>query len=250
MELIFYGLIGSLFSLAGGVALLWKREWVKRIMTSLLAFAAAAFLGVSFLDLLPEAVEAVTEPHYVFIAFLVGLTFFFALERFLMKNFGKHDHIHGETEDEHTETLPALVIAGDSLHNFLDGIAIALAYVADPALGLTAALAIAAHEIPHEIGDFSILLDRGWSNAKVLWVNVLSGLTTFIGIGLGYYAATSIEGLLPYMLAAVAGVFTYIGLSDLIPEIHHRAGHKHFYRVLIPFVLGLALIGYLISKTH
>ncbi|MES2471113.1 MAG: ZIP family metal transporter [Patescibacteria group bacterium] len=252
MELILYGLIGSVLSLIGGVVVLWQRERVKKVMTPLLAFAAAAFLGVSFLDLLPEAVEVVAEPHYVFIAFLVGVTIFFALERALMKYFYKHphDHSHETGDDEHTEYLPALVILGDSLHNFLDGIAIAIAFVANPALGLTTALAVTAHEIPHEIGDFAILLDRGWSSKKVFLANLLSSLTTFIGIGIGYVTVVAVEGWLPYLLAGVAGIFSYIALSDLIPEVHHRAGHHQLFKVLVPFVVGLVLIGYLITTTH
>jgi zinc and cadmium transporter len=247
ISLIFYGLIGSVLTLVGGVIVLWTSEQVKKIMTSLLAFAAAAFLGVSFLDLLPEAVEAVAEPHYVFISFLVGVAFFFALERSLMKYF--HTDSHGEHAD-HTESLPALIILGDSLHNFLDGIAIAISYVADPSLGLTTALAVAAHEVPQEIGDFAILLDRGWSKSKVFLVNLFSASAALLGILVGYTAVKSFESWLPYLLAAVAGVFTYIALSDLVPEIHHRAGHKHLYRVLLPFVVGLIMIGYVITLTH
>jgi zinc and cadmium transporter len=250
MDLILYGIIGSLLGVGGGALVLVWRQQVKKLMTSLLAFAAAAFLGVSFLDLLPEAVEAVEEPHFIFISFLVGLTLFFILERALMKYLRTHEHSHGEHEDEHTESLPALVLVGDALHNFIDGIAIAIAYVANPALGLTTALAIAAHEIPQEIGDFSILLDRGWSNKKVILANLYCGLTTFLGIGIGYYAVSSVEEYLPYFLAGVAGIFTYIGLSDLVPEIHHRAGHRNLYRVIIPFVLGLVLVGYLAIKLH
>jgi zinc and cadmium transporter len=248
MELFFYGLIGSLFALVGGLVVLWRSEQVKKVMTSLLAFAAATLLGVSFLDLLPEAVEAVEEPHLVFIAFLVGVSVFFALERSLMKYLHKpHEHLE---HDDHTESLPALIILGDLLHNFLDGIAIAIAFIADPALGFTTALAVAAHEVPQEIGDFAILLDRGWSRIRVLAVNAGVALSTLLGVLLGYTAATKFEGWLPYLLAGVAGMFTYLALSDLVPEIHHRARHKHLYRVLIPFVVGLILIGYIITLTH
>jgi zinc and cadmium transporter len=249
MQLIFFGLIGSVFALAGGLLVLWKAEFVKKIMTSLLAFAAAAFLSVSFLDLLPEAVEAVDEPHYIFIAFLIGVAFFFTLERTLMKHFHHHSDEHLE-HDPHTESLPALIIFGDSAHNFLDGIAIALAYLANPALGLTTALAVAAHEVPQEIGDFAILLDRGWSKTKVILANLFSSLATFLGIWLGYTAGGLLEGWLPYLLAGVAGIFSYIALSDLIPEIHHRAAHRHLYRVLLPFLSGLVLIGFAITLTH
>src|SRR3989338_7750872 len=144
MELILYSLLGSIIALVGGLLVLWRAEEVKKIMTSLLAFAAAAFLGVSFLDLLPEAIEAVGESHTIFIAFLGGVAVLFTLERTLMRYFLKHSPEHAE-HDDHTESLPALVILGDSLHNFLDGIAIAIAYVANPALGLSTALAVAAH---------------------------------------------------------------------------------------------------------
>jgi zinc and cadmium transporter len=251
MQLFLYGLIGSVFALVGGLIVIWRSQDVKKIMTSLLAFAAAAFLGVSFLDLLPEAVEALAEPHYAFIAFLIGLTAFFTLERSLMRYLHKHPHEHGHgEEDDHTESLPALIILGDSLHNFLDGIAIAVAYVADPALGLTTALAVAAHEVPQEIGDFAILLDRGWSRLKVFWVNIVSASSALLGVWIGYSTVKSFESWMPYLLAGVAGIFSYIALSDLIPEIHHRARHKYLYRVLIPFLVGLILIWYLISLTH
>lgn len=249
MDLILYGLIGSVFSLVGGFVVLWRSEQVKKIMSSLLAFAAAAFLGVSFLDLLPDAVEAVSEPHFIFIAFLAGLSVFFTLERVLMKYLPHHAH-DGDKHDDHTESLPALIIIGDVAHNFLDGLAIAIAYIANPALGLTTALAVAAHEVPQEIGDFAVLLDRGWSKKKIIWANICSSLAAFIGILVGYTAAQAFTVWLPYLLAGVAGIFTYIALSDLIPEVHHRAGHRHIYRVLLPFIFGLFLVGFILAQTH
>lgn len=244
--LLFYGLVAGLFSLVGGLALVWRADLAKKIMIPLLAFAAGSFLGVSFLDLLPEAVEAVTEPHWVFAAVLLGFFLFFALERFLIRKF----HVHGTEHSEHTEAIAWLVVIGDSFHNLLDGIVIALVYLANPALGLPTALAIAAHELPQEIGDFSILLDRGWSKARVIWVNVASSLLSLVGIGIGYYAGTWLEGYLPYLLAAVAGIFIYIATCDLIPEVQDRAGHKYSYRILGSLLLGLLLTGYLAMLAH
>ena len=246
--LIFYGLIASVFSLVGGLIVLWRSDFIKKITTWLLVFAAGAFLGVGFLDLLPEAIEAVDEPHYIFIATLVGFFLFFGLERLLMRYFPHHEGGHGH--QEHTESLPVLIVIGDTLHNFLDGIVIALAYVANPALGLATTLAVAAHEIPQEIGDFAILLDQGWSKMKIFLVNIVSSLTTLLGVGAGYFAATLFEPGLPYLLGATAGIFIYIAASDLIPEVHHRAGHKHAYRILIVFLASLLLVGYLIFATH
>lgn len=248
-QLILYGLIGGLFSLIGGLVLIWREDLAQRIITPLLAFAAGAFLGASFLDILPEALEMTTEPHPILIATLVGFTLFFFLERIMMRFF-IHPHADHHTHAEHTESLPPLLILGDALHNFLDGIVIALAYVANPALGLTTTLAVAAHEIPQEIGDFSVLLSQGWPKAKIIWVNILQSLLTIPGIFLGYYTSTALEAYLPYLLAITAGIFLYLGASDLIPELHHRAGHKHLYRIILPFLLSMVLIGYLTALAH
>ena len=246
LTLIFFSLVGGLFSLIGGLLLLWRVAWAQKITPSLLAFAAGAFLAVSFLDILPEAIELVVEPHFVLLAALVGFVLFFILERAVMRGHPGHDHTHSE----HTESLPLLVILGDGLHNFLDGIVIALAYLANPALGLITTLGVAAHEIPQEIGDFAVLLSQGWSRRRVIIVNILQSLLTIPGVLLGYYAGRALTPWLPYFLAGAAGVFLYIAASDLIPEIHHRTGHRHFFRVVAPLLFGVALVGYLIAATH
>lgn len=248
ITLIFYSLIGGLFSLIGGALLLLNKDLTKKLTTPLYAFAAGAFLAVGFLDLLPEVLEQVEEPHPVFYSVVIGFVSFFILERFLMLILG---HKHGEeNHSEHTESLPLLMIIGDAIHNFLDGIVIALAFVADPSLGLAATLAIAAHEIPQEIGDFSILLNLGWSKAKVLWVNILQSLLTIPGVLIGYYLGESIEIKLPYFLAAAAGMFLYIGASDLIPQVHHISGHKEFKRVVFPLIIGVIAVAYLTGIAH
>ena len=251
LHLLLYGLIAGLFSLIGGLIVIWRAETAKKIIIPLITFAAGAFMAVSFLDILPEAVESGKEPHYIFLATLAGFFLFFALERTLMRF--THKHIidsEGVVHSEHSASLPVLVMIGDSAHNFLDGIVIALAYVANPALGLTTALAIAAHEIPQEIGDFSIMLDSGWSKIKTISVNVLSSLLCVIGIFIGYYSGTFLESSLPYLLGAVAGTFIYIAASDLIPEIQDRAKHKHMFSILSAFLAGLLIVGYLVQLTH
>lgn len=242
--LILYTLIGSLFSLVGGLLLLWHAEFAQRITNLLFAFGAGAFIGISFLDLLPEAIGMVEEPHVVLIASLAGFTLFFALERLSMK----HMHFSGEHAHEaHSETLPWMTVIADTLHNFLDGVVIALAYIANPALGLPTALAIAAHEIPQEIGEFAILLDQGWTKSKIIMANVFSALAAFAGIGVAYIALPFFEAYLPILIGAVAGIFIYIAASQLIPEIHHRAGHTHAYRILATFLAGVLVIGYVIT---
>jgi zinc and cadmium transporter len=248
-QLILYSLIGGLFSLVGGFFVLWKYELSKRIITPLLSFGAGAFLGAALLDLLPEVIEEVEDPHPIFIATIFGFVTFFILERLLMVYFYRHKH-NNENHSDHTESLPTLLILGDSLHNILDGIVIALAYVTNPALGLVATLAIAAHEIPQEIGDFSILLHRGWSKKKVILINVLQSLLTIPGVILGFYAGHLLEVQLPYLLATAAGIFIYIAASDIIPEIHHHAGHKQFFQVVAPLILGVVVVGFLTNLAH
>ncbi|MEK7648971.1 MAG: ZIP family metal transporter [Patescibacteria group bacterium] len=250
INLILLGLVGGAFSLIGGLILiLCGSRITTHVMTPLIAFASGAFLGVAFLDLLPEAIESLEDPHGVFVAFLIGISAFFALERFLMK-YIRHHEAHSESHADHTESLPLLIIIGDSLHNFLDGIVIVFAYIANPAIGFTTALAVAAHEVPQEIGDFAILLDRGWSKIKVIAVNFFSSLMTLVGIGVGLLAASWFEYGLPYLLAGVAGIFTYISLSDLVPELHHRAKHHSFFRVVLSFLVGLILVGAIVTNMH
>lgn len=246
-ELIFYSLIGGLFSLIGGILLLIKPELTQKIITPLISFGAGAFLAAAFLDILPEALESVSEPHPILLAMLIGYILFFVLERLIMrltKIKQGHEHL------EHTESLPFLLILGDCLHNFLDGILIAVAYVANPVLGLPTALAIAAHEIPQEIGDFSVLLHLKWSKAKIITVNILQSLLTIPGVILGFYLGKVLQPQLPLFLGLTSGIFLYIAASDLIPELHHQAGHKYFFRVLIPFVSSIALVYLLIFLTH
>lgn len=247
-ELLFYSLVGGLFSLIGGFLVLWKSHLAHRIITTLISFGAGAFLGAVFIDILPEALEQISQPHPVLIATLAGFIAFFILERFLMR-YVKHFHSKDKHSD-HTESLPVLIILGDSLHNFLDGIVIALTYTANPILGLPTALAISAHEIPQEIGDFSILLKLKWDKTKIIAVNILQSLLTIPGVLLGFYMGKLVEPHLPLFLGATAGIFLYISASDLIPELHHQSGHRHFFRIVIPLLSSIILIFLLTQLAH
>ncbi|MDP1722066.1 MAG: ZIP family metal transporter [Candidatus Gottesmanbacteria bacterium] len=246
--LLLYSLIGGLFSLAGGLLLLAIGTKVRQaITTSLLSFAAGAFIATSFTDLIPEAIELSRDAHPVLLSVMIGLIGFFILERLLMRygfRADKHEHA------DHTETLPILLVLGDTIHNFLDGIVIAVAYIANPALGLTTTLAVAAHEIPQEIGDFSVLLNQGWSRKKVLAVNILQSLATIPGAMIGLAAGSALTPHLPSFLGVAGGIFLYLGASDLIPELHHRAGHKHVLRVVLPLLAAIAVVTTLVRLTH
>lgn len=247
-SLLFFSLIGGLFSLIGGVLLLLYPRLTQRIMTPLISFGAGAFLGAVFLDILPEAIEQSPEAHPIFLSTLAGFVLFFVLERLVMKYLKGHHN--GPGHSDHTESLPYLLIAGDSLHNFLDGIVIAIAFAANPALGLPTAMAIAAHEIPQEIGDFSILLSLKWKKATVLGVNVFQSLLTIPGVVVGYFVGQNLVSYLPLLLGGTAGVFLYIAASDLIPELHHRAGHTQITRVVLPLLISIAILAYLVPLTH
>lgn len=246
--LLLYSLISGIFSLAGGLLVLINTSLSKKLMTPLIAFGAGAFLAASFLDMLPEAIEQVEEVHPIFYSLLIGFIAFFILERILMRIHKHTEHAHHHSD--HTESLPWLIIVGDSLHNFLDGIVIAIAYVANPVLGLPTALAIAAHEIPQEIGDFSILLSLKWKKTKIIVVNVIQSLLTIPGVLVGYYMSQAIEQYIPYLLAFTAGIFIYIAASNIIPELHHRAGHKQILSVVIPLILSIIFIAQLTTLVH
>lgn len=227
---------------------MWKPELTKKLITPLISFGTGAFLGAAFLDLLPEAVELSLEPHPVFMAALVGFVIFFLFERLVMRYIkGRHSsHEHSE----HTEPLPYLMILGDSLHNMMDGVVVGIAYAANPVLGLPAALAIAAHEVPQEIGDFSIMLHLGWSRTKVVAINVAQSLAIMPGIFAGLVLGGIVEPQLPMLLGLTAGIFIYIAASDLIPELHHHAGHKQVVRVVLPMVVSILVIWLLVGITH
>lgn len=248
-ELLLYSLLGGFCSLVGGLLLVVRPKLTQRLMTPLIAFSAGAFLGAAFLEVLPEALAATAgEPHAILMATLAGFILFFMLERFIMAYLKTSNHAHSHAD--HTESLPYLVVLGDSIHNFLDGIVIALAFAASPALGLPTALAIAAHELPQEIGDFSILINQGWQKSRVIAVNIFQSLLTIPGIFIGYYLGQAVESQLPLLLGATAGIFIYISASDLIPELHHKAGHTHFYSVVLPMVASIVVLALLTELAH
>jgi len=232
----------------GGLLLLWKPDLTKKLITPLISFGTGAFLGAAFLDLLPEAIEIKGEAHPVFVATLAGFVTFFLFERLVMRYFsGRRE---GHEHSEHMEPLPYLLILGDSLHNFMDGVAIGIAYAANPVLGLPAALAIAAHEVPQEIGDFSVMLHLGWSRVRVVAVNVAQSLAIMPGILLGYGLGGAVEPQVPILLGLTAGMFIYIAASDLVPELHHHAGHKQLWRVVLPMLVSIGAVYGLVAWAH
>lgn len=224
--ILFFTLVGSVFSLIGGVFLLLKEKKVLKYSHFLAAFAAGTLLGTVFFDLLPEAIEegkhvvekGLSGEINIFFWVLFGILGFFLLERFVHW-FHHHQHAY---DDEFVKPTVPLIVLGDSVHNFIDGIAIGATFLVSIPLGIITSLAVAAHEIPQEIGDFGILLHKGMKRKKVLLVNFFSALTAVIGALISFWLGERIEASLPILLAITAGFFIYIAASDLIPEIHHE----------------------------
>ncbi len=231
-------ILTSIPSLAAGLLLIVK-NLNKNFLITLVSFAAGALLATSLLDLLPEAVESAENVDDIFKFTLAGIALFFFIERYLL-----WFHHHHEEEDHVVETpvAPALVIIGDSVHNFIDGLVIAGAFLADPAVGWTTTLAIFLHEVPQEISDFSVLLYSGMSKTKVILYNVTSALAAVIGAVVGYYALSSVESFVPSLLAMAAGMFIYIAGSDLIPEVHKVFHKKAAFIQSLFFVAGIVVI--------
>lgn len=235
--IILFTFLGSIVSLIGGVLLLLKEKFALKISHFLSAFAAGALLGTAFFDLLPEAFEEPGEIN-IFLWTLVGILAFFLIERFI--------HHHHEDSKEKKNIVP-LIVLGDSIHNFVDGVAIAATFLISIPLGVVTSLAVAAHEIPQEIADFGLMLHQGVKRSKILWINLLSASVALLGAMLTFLFQSSIEGMLPVFLAITAGFFIYIAASDLIPEIHSTEDKKKAFWETIALFAGVLVIYFTIS---
>lgn len=225
-------LMGSVVALGGGVVLLYKERWVKKISLYLVSFAAGALLGAAFFDLLPEAIEK-TESG-IFAAVLGGIIALFLFEKIL-----KWHHCHDEECD--AKTISSTVLFGDAIHNFLDGIAIAAAFLVSVPVGIATTIAVFFHEVPQEIGDFGVLLHNGYAKGKIFLYNFFGALATPAGALMGYFLLSYIEPWLGIILAFTAGAFIYISTSDLIPEVRHKEKGNEFGHVFT-IILGIAVV--------
>jgi len=216
-------------SLAGGLlsagaaafALFLRAAWIQ----ALVSYAIGALLGAAFLEVIPHAFEN-GNPQTVATSILVGILGFFLLEKLFLWRHSHDAHVE-EGEAAHAAghdhgRSGALIVVGDTIHNFLDGILIAAAFLQSTQLGIIAALAIVAHEIPQEVGDFVILLHSGYSRAKAFAMNMLSSCATVVGGVLGYYALQVLQGWTPALLGIVAASMIYVAVADLIPGLHRR----------------------------
>lgn len=211
-EVIFYSLIGGVFSLIGGFILIRNKKRAHALATYATPFAAGALLAAAFGDLLSEAAH---EGDRALSYALIGILVFFLLERFL-----RFFHHHHEHDDKKHDPTVSLIIVGDTLHNFIDGVAIAAGFLVDSSTGIIVTLAVATHEIPQEIGDFGLLLKKGMKPARVLLVNLISALSTVLAAVIFFHLGQETDLPIDILLGLVAGFFIYIAVSDIIPTIH------------------------------
>jgi zinc and cadmium transporter len=229
----------SAISFVGATALVIGKERLNKSLLYLVAFSAGALLGDVFLHLLPEMQSTgfgSKEGAYI----LAGIFLFFLFEKYI------HWH-HSHTEhEEGIHAVVYLAIAGDALHNFVDGLVVAGSFLISPVLGFATVLAVIFHEIPHELGNFAILVHGGWTPKKALWYNFLSSFAAFFGALIVLVFAKNLQNAPSILLALGASSFIYIALSDLIPELHKEQDNNKSFFLLSAFIVGIFIMALLL----
>jgi zinc and cadmium transporter len=265
--IIFTAVGGVLSVMAAAVFLLLRDHHRNAVLPHGISFAIGALLAVAFWGLIPEAFAKVRPEQFQSLSatILAGILGFFVLEKLLIWrhcHYGSceahgdegHDNEHAHEHRHHShgnaQSAGALIILGDSIHNFVDGVLIAAAFLTDVQLGIVTSLAVAAHEIPQEVGDFAILLDSGYSRGKALFYNILASLTTVLGGVLAYFSLEDLHDSLPYFLALAASSFIYIAVADLIPSLHKKTDMKTSLQQIALIAAGVLLICLLHDIAH
>lgn len=230
-------IIGSLVSLAGGIALLRFKKHRQAALLLTMPFGAGALLAAAFFDLLPEAFE-LAEPRTMLLYCLAGFIFFFLLER--SASWFHHHHEHDAKAKDSRQRW--LVILGDLMHNAIDGVAIGAAFSVSPATGIVTTLAVAAHEIPKELGTFALLLSKGWRGKVVVLANLCTAAATVVMALVTFALGHDTEGFEALMLALTAGFFIYVAASDIIPDIHEQPKKIGSVQALM-LVAGVVAVG-------
>jgi zinc and cadmium transporter len=242
-HIIFFSLIGGVFSLVGGLLLLSRQSIANKLAKYATPFAAGALLSAVFMDLLKDGLEE-SSADTVLLSALIGVITFFMAERFL--HWFHHHHQH-----EGRDPATSLIIAGDTIHNALDGVAIAAAFLVSVPTGIITTIAVAAHEIPQEIGDFGLLLSKGMSRLRVLLVNILSALATVAAALITFSLGSEDRLPIGVLIGLSAGFLLYIAASDIIPEIHEQAPKEKLFSWQ-PFmlILGAVVVALSINIAH
>ena len=247
-------------TLVAGIGSVWLAAWLSfgvlsRYTQHMLSLAAGALLATAFLHLLPEAFESEAGAHELFLTLLIGLVFFFLLDKAELWHHGHehghvhhhdhkahdHAHSHGHHDEEKIGGQWA-VLAGDSVHCFGDGILIASAFMADMRLGVIAALAVLAHEVPHHMGDLAVLR-QGSSSRQAAIVKVsMAGAITALGGAVGYVLVDALHDWLPYFLVVASSSFVYVALADLIPQLQKRLSARETASQILWLALGMGMV--------
>ena len=251
MSNIFYAFLSVIFisiiSLIGVFALSLKERTLDRILFILLSFSSGSILGTAYFDLLPEAVTFLGEEHLLITVFYItfGFVGFFFIERFL---YWFHGHLHGpEHRSEVDERLSVkkfvyLNLTGDGIHNLIDGMIIGASFLINIQTGLAATIAVFFHELPHEIGDFGVLVYGGFEKKKAIILNFTIALTIVVGGVVGYFISRSVEHAIVFLLPFAAGGFIYIAATDLIPEIKKEINIKKSMATMLVFICGILIM--------
>jgi zinc and cadmium transporter len=241
-------------TLCAGIGSVWLAAALSfgvlaRYTQHMLSLAAGALLATAFMHLLPEAFESGVEPHDLFPVLLVGLVFFFLLDK---AELWHHGHEHGDHHHHHHHPVSGswAVLAGDSVHCFGDGVLIASAFMADLRLGVIAALAVLAHEVPHHMGDLMVLR-AGASNKRMALVKVsLAGAVTTLGGLVGFWLVAQLEDALPYFLVVASASFMYVALADLIPQLQKRLSAAETAAQIAWLLVGVGLVMAVSALAH
>jgi zinc and cadmium transporter len=245
-------LLAGVLSVAAASVILWLPAATReRLQPHLVSFATGALLGAALLALVPHAVMGAgfARVHQIGIALVAGIGLFFMLEKFLLwrhchdDHCDEHGHVHERAaSNARVGATGPLVLVGDALHNALDGVLIAAAFLTDVHLGIVTAVAIMAHEIPQEVGDFAVLLHVGMSRSRALLWNLVASLTAVAGGVLGYFALGAALKWLPYALAVAAASMLYIAVADLIPGLHRRVDARSSIAQVALIAAGIGTI--------
>lgn len=237
--------IAGVASISG--AAIFSFALLSKVVEKMVSLSVGIMLATSLLHALPEAFESGADVKSLFATLLGGLLAFFLLEKVALLRHSHHHegdghhHAHGHDAREAGKS-GWMILLGDGMHNFTDGILIAAAFLADPELGIVTALAIVAHEIPQEIGDFIVLLNAGFSRLRAYVFNLLCSLMAVAGGLLGYYTLDRASGLIPYVLVFASSGFIYIAVSDLMPQMQRRATLKESVPQVLLIGLGVAAV--------
>ncbi|MFZ4550806.1 MAG: ZIP family metal transporter [Aquabacterium sp.] len=253
LSIVLATFIGGLVSVLLAAAL--SAPLLGLIVRHLVSLSTGVLLGTALLHVLPEAFDSGKAPHGLFMTLLGGLLFFFLLEKAELYRHGHHhehdhhDHHHG-FDAEQAGRGGWSVLVGDSIHNFCDGVLIAASFLADQQLGVVTALAIIAHEIPQEVGDYIVLINAGFSRMRALAYNALSGLAAVVGGVLGYFLIGPWQDYLPYMMVLAASSFIYVAVADLIPQLQKRLNGRDTALQIVWLAIGLGMIATIVGKLH